>query len=405
VGDAALRALAQALRSDYAGLLDGEEWAERTAALRALSRAGRFDPAYGNELARRAQFLDLEGQASVLAAFQRAGQGEAPATGPLADSLWEGIGIRLHQGREIFGGLAGEERPVDGRLLPSDARTMAEMLRALRATERTPERERRFTLLADALVALGRGDGWGSTNANAAAILALSELLLEGREGPVARAELRLGGRTERLEVGGAKPAAHWRSTAPGAAELAVAEDAAAPLSAAAELSYVPAAPGSEAAPRQEGFVLRRIQLVQRGAAPERVAIDRPGARVDLVQGEIVEEQIQIVNPQDRHYVAVVVPLAAGFEPLNPALETAPPEARPSGRATLEPTYAAFLDDQAAFYFDELPKGTYDLYFRLRAQIPGSFVQPPAKVEMMYDASVVGTSAGATVEIAPRPER
>lgn len=409
VRDAALRALAQALRSDYAGLLDGEEWGERTAALRALARSGRFDPAYGNELARRAQFLDLEGRAGVLAAFQRAGQGEAPATGPLADALWEGIGVRLHQGREIFGGLAGEERPVDGRLLPSDARTMAEMLRALRPLPRSPERERRFALLAGALVALGRGDGWGSTNANAAAILALSELLSEGRDAPMARAELRLGGRAERLEVGGAKPALQWRSEAPGAAELAVAEDAPAPLSAAAELSYLPAAPGSEATPRQEGFVLRRTQLVHRGgvgaAPPEQVAVDRPGARVELVQGEIVEERIQIVNPEDRHYVAVVVPLAAGFEPLNPALETAPPEARPSGRATLDPTYAAFLDDQAAFYFDALPKGTYELYFRLRAQIPGTFVQPPAKVEMMYDASVVGTSAGATVEIAPRPER
>ena len=48
-----------------------------------------------------------------------------------------------------------------------------------------------------------------------------------------------------------------------------------------------------------------------------------------MVVGDVVEEHVQVVNPQERHYVAVVVPLAAGMEPLNPALETAPPEAKP----------------------------------------------------------------------------
>ena len=106
-----------------------------------------------------------------------------------------------------------------------------------------------------------------------------------------------------------------------------------------------------------------------------------------------------MVNPANRNFVAVVVPLAAGMEPLNPRLETAPPEAKTAGTLTLTPTYAAYLDDQVAFYFNELPKGTYDFYFRTRAQIQGDFIQPPAKAEMMYDASQVGTSAGATVSV------
>ena len=57
------------------------------------------------------------------------------------------------------------------------------------------------------------------------------------------------------------------------------------------------------------------------------------------------------------------------------------------------------LDDQVAFYFNELPKGTYDFYFRTRAQVQGDFIQPPAKAEMMYDGSQIGTSAGATVSV------
>ena len=97
--------------------------------------------------------------------------------------------------------------------------------------------------------------------------------------------------------------------------------------------------------------------------------------------------------------MAVVVPLAAGMEPLNPRLATAPPEARPSKSLTLPPTYVAFLDDHVAFYYDELPAGTYDFYFRTRATTPGSFVQPSAFAEMMYDSAVTGQSAGARVKI------
>ena len=116
--------------------------------------------------------------------------------------------------------------------------------------------------------------------------------------------------------------------------------------------------------------------------------------------GQVVEEHVQVVNPKDRNYVAVVVPLAAGLEVLNPRLATAPPEAKAKGALTREPTYVAFLDDQVAFYYDTLPAGTYDFYFRTRATTEGTFTQPPAKAEMMYDATVVGSSVGAKVTVA-----
>ena len=102
----------------------------------------------------------------------------------------------------------------------------------------------------------------------------------------------------------------------------------------------------------------------------------------------MVEEHIQVVNPKNRNYVAVMVPLAAGMEPLNPRLATAPPEAAPAGKLTQAPSYVAFMDDYVAFYYDSLPAGTYDFYFRTRASTSGSFIQPPAKAEMMYDSAV-----------------
>ena len=91
---------------------------------------------------------------------------------------------------------------------------------------------------------------------------------------------------------------------------------------------------------------------------------------------------------------------AAGLEVLNPRLATSPPEAKAKGTHTMEPTYAAFLDEEVAFYYDTLPAGTYDFYFRARATTEGSFTQPPAKAEMMYDAMVVGSSVGAKVMVA-----
>jgi hypothetical protein len=127
-------------------------------------------------------------------------------------------------------------------------------------------------------------------------------------------------------------------------------------------------------------------------------------ARPVVARVEVIEERVQVVNPKERHYVAVVVPLAAGVEVLNPALATAPPEARPSGSLTLAPSYVAFRDDHVAFYYDTLPAGTYDFAFRSRATVAGRFVQPPARAEMMYDGAVWGRSPGARIVVEPKAE-
>jgi uncharacterized protein YfaS (alpha-2-macroglobulin family) len=119
----------------------------------------------------------------------------------------------------------------------------------------------------------------------------------------------------------------------------------------------------------------------------------------------VVEDSAEIVNPEDRHHVAVVIPLAAGMEPLNPELATAPPEATPSAPPTLKPTFVAFLDDQIAYFYETLPKGTYDFHFREKANVPGSFIQPGAYAEMMYNEAVNGNGAGAMVTIGAAPQK
>src|SRR5262249_61593023 len=94
--------------------------------------------------------------------------------------------------------------------------------------------------------------------------------------------------------------------------------------------------------------------------------------------------------PAPPHTAPLTVPLGAGPEPMNPNLATASPDARPTGKLTLAPTYVEYLDDRAAFYYNTLPKGTYDFAFRARATVAGTYTQPPARAEMMYDGAVRG---------------
>ncbi len=125
------RSLEQSLRSDYGYFIDGEAFAERCWALAALAAAGKFDPAYAAELARKAQFLDLEGVAEVLQSFAKAGDTSSPATDALAEKIWNGVVLRLYQGKEIYGGLQKTATARNGLILPTETRTVAEMARAL----------------------------------------------------------------------------------------------------------------------------------------------------------------------------------------------------------------------------------------------------------------------------------
>jgi len=448
------RSLEQSLRTDYGHFIDGESFAERSWALAALTAAGKAQPAYAAELARKAQFLDLEGVSEVLQAFGKSGgAGSGPETDALARRLWGGLVLRLYGGRQIYGGLqeGPGHAPANGLILPSETRTVAEMTRAL---ARHDGADPRLATLVAALTTLGGDDGWGTTNANAAALLALSELLKPPFAGSQPHSlEVRLGKTRQTLEIGPKAPVGTVVATAEdaalaGAVTLAPAPSAggaggmgnaagaggagaaggaagasggnggaggenggnggARPVAVRVETSYLPATDGAQVAPAASGFVVSRELLAVRGEGLplERLPLAAPGTVVRFTVGDVVEEHVQVVNPKERHYVAVAVPLAAGMEPLNPGLATAPPEAKTRGALSLAPTYAAYLDDEVTFYYDTLPKGTFDFYFRTRATVEGSFQQPPARAEAMYDGAVHGNSAGARVDVARQaPEK
>lgn len=381
--------LRQALRSDYTGFVQGAAWVERGAALEALAAAGRLDAAYLDELGRLAGSLGPEAAARAILAAKRGGLEPPPA---LAQALHDAVRTEVKGGQTVYAGLGGFGQDRDPVLRADETAAIAVVARALQAAAPTDDA---LPVLSATLLRLADAGGFGSAEADAEALLALQalpppgagaglEVALAGADplvlapeqpvvvGPLAGAEAV----TARLTRGGPAELAWWST-------------------------HTPAGPGAEAPASQRGFVVTRTwRRVQAGDAPPVITpIAEAGATLQVKVGDVVEEDVQIVNPADRVYVAIELPLAAGLEPLNPALATAPPEAKPSRGPTLAPDYVQILDDRAVWYFVRLPRGTFDLYLRTQATTPGRFQQPGAVAEALFDRALFGQSPGARVEV------
>ena len=393
-----VHALQTALRSDDPNIVSADAYDERAWALAALAYAGNLDRDYADELARMQDQMSLEGIAQVAIALQVGGASDTALLKPLQDALWTGLIIKLRDGKPVYGGLQEWDGYTDDPgILPTETRTLAEMLRAT-AAGHDPRRQ----YIVAALTTLGGGDGWGSTNANAEALLALTAYLKSDTGAAPQRVAVTLPGGPQTLALSAKQPLQRIVTTDGGAVQLtADSATTANPVSVQDDLSWLPQADGSTVAPAANGFVVtRESDLIDlSGAPPTRTLLSKAGITLTYKVGDVIEDHLDVVNPQLRHYVAITVPLAAGMEPMDPRLATAPPEAMPSAPPTLAPSYVAFLDDRVSYYYDTLPAGTYDFYFRTKAAVPGRFIQPAPQAVMMYKDSVSGNGAGAVVVI------
>ena len=395
-----LNGLRASLRSDYSNFIDGSAYVERAEALYTLTMAGDFQDAYAHDLLARSLAMDLYSEAKILYAFVTKAPHETESINRLSADLLKSLIFALRNGEEVYQGLQYRTRSWGGLINSSEVKTLASVARSLFAsTSEDPKAQ----LLIDELIFRGEGNGWGSTNANAAALLALGEVL--GPQTPPSVGHqfvLQFGDESVELDTTG-KIISQYDAVAssPGGLMWKSGSTDALPH-ARLTLDYVPATSGDQVEGKNEGFVVeRRLQIVQEDDKPPVVQLAKAGEALELQMGTIVEEHIRVVNPDVRHYVAVAAPFAAGFEPMNPNLATAPKAAKPAGAMTLAPDYAQYQDDQVIFYYDTLPKGTYDFYFRVKASIAGSFVHPPAKAEMMYKETVRGRSDGTRIIVKP----
>jgi hypothetical protein len=124
-----------------------------------------------------------------------------------------------------------------------------------------------------------------------------------------------------------------------------------------------------------------------------------------------------MVADAQRTHVALIDPLPAGLEPVNPALAvsqtTPPPELGEDGVDEVDGDggfdswfccwnwfeHQNLRDDRAEAFAGYLPGGTYEYSYIARATTPGSFVVPPARAEEIYAPEVFGRSASELVVV------
>lgn len=384
-------ALARMLRSDASGLLPAFIHLQQTDALRALSRRGKVDEQFLIEAYQRRASFDATSLASLAEALAVRPQLFSAQLATVKDELWRSMVIELDRGVTKYGGF---RRPMTwGEWLGSDASSLGTVLGTLSSLDPA---DGRLDVLRAGLVAMADPTrGWRTTYANRRAIAGLATWLERAKpNAPIAS-----------LQYAGA-PALEVKGQTLVATRVVPPDAAAGKLTGAAsgvrtQLTWIPAVASDAMAPRSQGLTVARRTTVLAPSAGGAVREDpgAAGSKLELSVGDVVEVHAGLTSPEARSQVALIVPFAAGFEPLNPELANAPAEARPSEQDTLRPSHVERLDHEVRYYFDRLPAGFASFHFRLRATHEGSFVQPSPWAEAMYRDEIRGRGAGQRVVI------
>jgi uncharacterized protein YfaS (alpha-2-macroglobulin family) len=150
--------------------------------------------------------------------------------------------------------------------------------------------------------------------------------------------------------------------------------------------------------PLDMGFVVQRsYEAVDN---PEDVKQDAEGLW-HIKLGARVRVKLTLVADNRRYHVALMDPLPAGLEIINPALAV-------SGSIPQDPSndnnrhgwrwwgtwfeHQNLRDDRAEAFTSFLWDGVYQYSYVARATTPGTFIVPPAKAEEMYSPEVFGRS-------------
>jgi hypothetical protein len=149
--------------------------------------------------------------------------------------------------------------------------------------------------------------------------------------------------------------------------------------------------------PLDMGFTVQRVY--EPLDDPDDVVLDEEGVW-RIKAGARVRVKITLVANTRRYHVALVDPLPAGLEIINPALAvsenvpTDPNEQQGRWWWWWWPWYEHqnLRDERAEAFTSLLWEGVYSYSYVARATTPGEFVVPPTKAEEMYTPEVFGRS-------------
>ena len=150
--------------------------------------------------------------------------------------------------------------------------------------------------------------------------------------------------------------------------------------------------------PLDMGFVVQREY--EGVDDPEDVYRDGEGVW-HIKAGARVRVRLTMVADNRRYHVALVDPLPAGLEIVNPALAVS--QSIPQDPSSPDYKYGWWWwgtwyehqnmrDERAEAFTSLLWDGVYDYTYIARATTPGKFIAPPAKAEEMYSPEVFGRS-------------
>jgi len=124
-----------------------------------------------------------------------------------------------------------------------------------------------------------------------------------------------------------------------------------------------------------------RGQVVkQQGFKYSRVAIANDA---EIKSGDLIEVELTVESKNDYEYVIIEDMKPAGYEPV---------EVRSGWNWTGLQSYQEFRDEKVSFFAQRLPRGTHNLSYRVKAEIPGRFSALPARAEAMYAPELKGNS-------------
>ncbi|HEX8905866.1 MAG TPA: hypothetical protein VF771_13530, partial [Longimicrobiaceae bacterium] len=189
------------------------------------------------------------------------------------------------------------------------------------------------------------------------------------------------------------------------AGEVTVAKEGAGRLYYRAGLRYAPRA--LDLSPLEQGFAVERTYEPVDDSAD---VVRGSDGRWRIRAGARVRVTVTMTAPARRVHVALVDPLPAGLEALNPSLrgtEEVPPA---EGGASARPLFADrggygwwwrtwwfdhqnLRDDRAEAFAGYVPAGVYTYSYVARATTPGDFVVPPPHAEEMYSPETFGRGA------------
>lgn len=110
----------------------------------------------------------------------------------------------------------------------------------------------------------------------------------------------------------------------------------------------------------------------------EEIASDSP-----IKSGDLIEVELSIDSKNDYEYVLIEDLKPAGFEPI---------EVQSGWSYEGLTSYKEYRDEKVAFFAERLPRGTHNLSYRVKAEIPGRFSALPTKVEAMYAPELKGNA-------------